>query len=162
MKTPRALLASPLRLVVAAACALPLTLVGTSAAHADPAVTTKTSPCQAWEVGACLFYNSNGAGATYGFGINVPDLSGYSYSCGAGNECRVNYVFSGGAGSGVSVKNNAASVSNGYEAQEVTVFYNSNFSGPRQDIDPTMKAVNLNSTLKNEDASLYAAPICDC
>lgn len=74
----------------------------------------------------------------------MPDLSGYKFT-------------SPGNGQGQGVKNNAASaVSN--VCMTVTVFYNSNYSGPR-DAFNYRNAKNLEETY-NENASVYFAKDC--
>ncbi|WP_051858673.1 peptidase inhibitor family I36 protein [Streptomyces cellulosae] len=96
-------------------------------------------------IGACLYYNSNFSGAQF------QDGSGNSQSpenYGAPNW----YTFSGGNGAGLYVKNNAASVYNYDTNYSVTIYYNSNNSGPSQYFKRGTGA-NLNSTLKNNNAS---------
>jgi hypothetical protein len=89
----------------------------------------------------CLYYNSNLAGARF----NDPYTDNYA-----------GWVFkawSGGdAGAGQAVKNNAASVRNYDPYVTGVVYYNSNQAGPSESISPS-SWVNLNSTLKNENAS---------
>ena len=88
----------------------------------------------------CLYYNSNEAGARF----NDPYTDNYA-----------GWVFkawSGGdAGAGQVVKNNAASVHN-YSPVIGDIYFNSNQAGPKQQIAGNTSA-NLNSTLKNENAS---------
>jgi hypothetical protein len=88
----------------------------------------------------CLYYNSNLAGARF----NDPYTDNYA-----------GWVFkawSGGdAGAGQDVKNNAASVHN-YSTVTGDIYYNSNQQGAVQKIAGNSSA-NLNSTLKNENAS---------
>jgi len=89
----------------------------------------------------CLYYNSNLAGARF----NDPYTDNYA-----------GWVFkawSGGdAGAGQAVKNNAASVRNYDTVVTGVIYYNSNQLGASQKIGPSSWA-NLNSTLKNENAS---------
>lgn len=89
----------------------------------------------------CLYYNSNLAGARF----NDPYTDNYA-----------GWVFkawSGGdAGAGQAVKNNAASVRNYDSAVTGVIYFNSNQAGATQKIAPSSSA-NLNSTLKNENAS---------
>lgn len=89
----------------------------------------------------CLYYNSDYAGARF----NDPGMDNYA-----------GWVFkswSGGdAGAGQAVKNNAASVQNYDPKCTAIVYYNSNQAGASQKIGPDDEA-NLNSTLKNENAS---------
>ncbi|MET7288504.1 hypothetical protein [Streptomyces sp. NPDC005573] len=119
-----------------AAAALGVALVAAPAAEA--------AGCNS-SVGACIFYNSNFQGATFW------DPDGTSH--GADNYGEPNwYTFSGGNGSGIYVKNNAASVYNYDSSYSVTIYYNSNMSGPSQYIKRQTGA-NLNSTLKNNNAS---------
>lgn len=113
--------------------------VGLVAAPAAEAVGCNSS------IGACLYYNSNFQGATFW------DQNGNSK--GAENYGAPNwYTFSGGNGAGIYVKNNAASVYNYDTNYSVTIYYNSNNSGPSQYIKRGTGA-NLNSTLKNNNAS---------
>ncbi len=96
-------------------------------------------------IGACLYYNSNYQGAQFQDGAgNSRTPENY----GAPNW----YTFSGGNGSGLYVKNNAASVYNYDTEYSVTIYYNSNNSGPSQYFKRGTGA-NLNSTLKNNNAS---------
>ncbi|MCP2341428.1 CHAP domain-containing protein [Actinomadura rupiterrae] len=91
----------------------------------------------------CYYYNSNEAGSVSDFTGSVGDYGTVQPSC---------YDFKGpGAGQGLCVKNNAASVWNrtGYT---VRVYYNSNYAGASQDFAPGASG-NLNTTLKNNNAS---------
>lgn len=93
----------------------------------------------------CLYYNSS----AYGYGAyfkqtgNISDYAGHYFQ--AGNN--------GSAGAGVSVKNNAAAVDSWYSGNFV-VYYNSgyNCSFACQTI-PAWATVDLNGSLKNNDAS---------
>ena len=91
----------------------------------------------------CLYYNSNGQGAVSDFRGSITNYGGGQPNC---------YEFKGsGSGQGKCVKNNAASAWN-RTGQPVTVYYNSNHSGPSQVI-PDGEPVNLSPELKNENAS---------
>jgi surface antigen len=91
----------------------------------------------------CYYYNSNQGGSLSDFTGSVSDLGATEPSC---------FDFKGpGAGHGVCVKNNAASVWNRTK-YTVRVYYNSNYSGASQDFAPGAKG-NLDSTLKNNEAS---------
>jgi len=74
---------------------------------------------------------------------------------GTGSTC---YVFktAGLAGAGQCVKNNAASVKN-LTAKSVTIYYNSGYGGASQTVPAGGKA-NLNTTLKNNNASHRSTP----
>ncbi|WP_043175178.1 peptidase inhibitor family I36 protein [Streptomyces sp. NRRL B-24484] len=96
------------------------------------------------EVEFCLFYNSNQQGSHMVVQDSTPDLAGYTFT-------------SPGNGRGQRVKNNAASaVSN--VCVTVTVFYNSNYSGP-SDMFNYRNAKNLVNTY-NENASVKFARDC--
>jgi murein DD-endopeptidase MepM/ murein hydrolase activator NlpD len=89
----------------------------------------------------CLYYNSDNTGSVSDF---AGSISNYSPSTGC-------YKFvSSGAGHGVCVKNNAASVWN-RTAAVVTVFYKSGYAGAIDSI-PSGASPNLNANLKNENA----------
>lgn len=107
---------------------------------ATPASATGTGSCDD-TIDACLYFNSNLAGAKYG------DSRGSTRSI-------ENYTgtFGGGNGAGYPVKNNAASVDNMNYNYSVTIYYNSNYGGPKQKISRNSWA-NLNSSLKNNNAS---------
>lgn len=91
----------------------------------------------------CYYYNSDHAGSISDFAGSVADYGTTQPSC---------YDFKGpGAGQGLCVKNNAASVWN-RSSVKVRVYYNSGYAGASQDIASGSK-VNLNSTLKNNNAS---------
>ncbi|WP_433288257.1 peptidase inhibitor family I36 protein [Micromonospora sp. CA-244673] len=91
----------------------------------------------------CYFYNSNYAGSISDFTGSIEDYGTTQPSC---------YEFKGaGAGQGLCVKNNAASVWN-RTSKTVVVYFNSNFAGASQSFAAGAKA-NLNATLKNNNAS---------
>jgi murein DD-endopeptidase MepM/ murein hydrolase activator NlpD len=97
--------------------------------------------CQSGEF--CLYYNSNHEGSVSDFTTSIPDYGATQPDC---------YEFKGaGAGQGLCVKNEAASAWN-RTGQTVTVFYNSGYAGASQSFAAGAK-VNLNATLKNENAS---------
>ena len=112
-------------------------LIPTSAASAAE----RDGVCDAGEF--CLFYNSNGQGSLSDFSGSIPNYGGGQPNC---------YEFKGsGSGQGKCVKNNAALAWN-RTGHPVTVYYNSNYSGPSQTI-PDGEPVNLRPDLKNENAS---------
>ncbi|MDJ0346695.1 hypothetical protein QMK19_34525 [Streptomyces sp. H10-C2] len=89
---------------------------------------------------ACFHYNSGGVGAF----VDIDDCWGYNHA---------NFTFIGpGAGAGLSLKNNAASVTNWTHSNPHYVYYYSDRQGPVQIIGPWVTA-NLNGTLKNQNAS---------
>ncbi len=97
--------------------------------------------CQSGEF--CYYYNSGQAGSVSDFTTSIGDYGTSQPGC---------YDFKGaGAGKGVCVKNNAASVWN-RTSKTVTVYYNSSYGGATQKIAAGGKA-NLNATLKNNNAS---------
>lgn len=97
--------------------------------------------CQTGEF--CLFYNSGQAGSVSDFTTSIADYGASQPEC---------YDFKGtGAGKGLCVKNEAASARN-LTSGPVTVFFNSNYGGASQTI-AAGASVNLNATLKNNNAS---------
>jgi hypothetical protein len=119
-----------------AASAVTMTLVAQPASAAE-----RDGKCDKGEF--CYYYNSNNKGSISDHTKSVPDLGAKQPSC---------YEFRGaGNGKGKCVKNNAASVWN-RTGKTVWVFYNSGYGGASQKIKPGQK-VNLNATLKNDNAS---------
>ena len=105
------------------------------------AATARNGSCEDGEF--CLYYNSDQAGSVSDFNTSISDYGDEQPSC---------YDFKGaGNGKGLCVKNEAASVWNRTDSK-VTVYFNSGYAGPSQTIAANSKA-NLNSTLKNENAS---------
>ena len=97
--------------------------------------------CQTTEF--CLYYNSGHQGSVSDFKGDIINYGSWQPEC---------YEFkSAGAGQGLCVKNNAASVWNRTSAQ-VTVYANSGYKGAIQAFAPGEK-INLNATLKNQNAS---------
>lgn len=91
----------------------------------------------------CLYYNSDQAGSVSDFTGSLGDYGATQPDC---------YEFKGaGAGKGVCVKNNTASVWN-RTGSTVRVYVNSNYGGGTQDFAAGAKG-NLNGTLKNNNAS---------
>jgi hypothetical protein len=86
----------------------------------------------------CLFYNSNIQNAYYPFWDKVANFDGY-------------YFQGAGAGAGLPVKNNAASAQNLQTGLVARVYYNSNYSGVYDNVQPTSWR-NLSNTY-NENAS---------
>ena len=109
-----------------------------------PTADAATGSCASYD--ACLYYNSNFQGAIFG------DSSGTSQ--GADNYGSPNwYTFGGGNGAGLPVKNNAASVWDFDPNYSVTIYYYSNMAtGPSQYFKRGTGG-NLNSTMKNNNAS---------
>jgi peptidoglycan hydrolase-like amidase len=103
----------------------------------------------------CYYFNSNQAGSVSDFADSLDDYGTTQPTC---------FEFKGsGAGKGICVKNNAASVWN-RTGRTVRVYFNSNFAGAHQDFAPGARG-NLNATLKNENAShqlLTPAPPTGC
>jgi hypothetical protein len=91
---------------------------------------------------ACLYYNSNLAGAR--------DADPYTNNYGTTYTFKSYYGGSNGAGQ--LVWNNAASVYNESGCYNLNIWYNSNQAGPVQTIGKSDWA-NLNATLKNNNAS---------
>lgn len=91
----------------------------------------------------CYFYNSNHQGSVSDHKSSVSDLGAKQPSC---------YEYKGeGNGKGKCVKNDAAAVWNRTD-KAVYVFFNSGYAGASQKI-PAGGKVNLNATLKNNNAS---------
>ena len=121
-----------------AAAAAAITVTGTAPAEA---ATARNGVCETGEV--CFYYNSSYAGSMSDFSASVANYGTDPATC---------YVFkSAGAGQGQCIKNNVASVRN-KSSLPVTVYYNSSYTGSAQKINAGT-AVNLNSTLKNNNAS---------
>ncbi|OMI37833.1 peptidase inhibitor family I36 protein [Streptomyces sparsogenes] len=105
------------------------------------ATTAQASPSDCEASSFCFFYNSNQQGSHNALRSSVSDLAGYKFT-------------SPGNGQGKSVKNNAASaVSN--VCMTVTVFYNSNYSGP-SDVFNYRNANNLENTYNNNASVKFA------
>ncbi len=113
----------------------------------DPAfAAARDGKCNSGEF--CYYYNSDNAGSISDFAGSVDDYGTTQPGC---------YDFKGpGNGKGKCVKNNAASVWN-RSGQPVRVFFNSGYSGTYQQVAAGAKA-NLNSTIKNENASHRFGP----
>ncbi|WP_084338037.1 CHAP domain-containing protein [Actinomadura oligospora] len=124
--------------VAGAALSLTVPLVAT-ASHAS--ATGRNGVCESGEF--CYYYNSNLAGSLSDFTGSLGDYGTTQPTC---------YDFkSAGAGQGICIKNNAASVWN-RTGSTVRVYYNSNYGGASQDFGPGTSG-NLNTTLKNNNAS---------
>ncbi len=113
-------------------------LLGATLAVSAPAqaAVAQNGVCESGEF--CLYYNSDRTGSLSDFTGNISDYGTYKFK-------------SAGAGQGQLVKNNAASVRN-LTFGTVTVFYYSNYGGSSQAVAPGA-AVNLSTTLKNQNAS---------
>ncbi|WP_410812164.1 peptidase inhibitor family I36 protein [Micromonospora sp. 067-2] len=116
-------------------------LVGVAVAPGAASAADRDGGCDPGEF--CYYYNSNQAGSVSDF---TDSLDGY------GTTQPTCYDFKGaGAGRGLCVKNNAASVWN-RTSKTVKVYFNSNFGGASQSFAAGAKG-NLNATLKNNNAS---------
>ncbi len=116
-------------------------LAGVTVAAGPASAAGRDGTCDGGEF--CYYFNSNEAGSVSDFTTSMDDYGATQPSC---------YEFKGaGAGKGVCVKNNAASVWN-RTSKTVRVYFNSNFAGASQDFAPGAKG-NLNATLKNQNAS---------
>ena len=105
------------------------------------AATARNGVCDAGEF--CLYYNSDHQGSLSDFTTSIPDYGDTQPGC---------YEFkSAGNGQGLCVKNEAAAAWN-RTSGPVTVYYNSEYGGSKQTIAAGGK-VNLNASLKNENAS---------
>ncbi len=102
---------------------------------------TRNGVCQAGEF--CYYYNSYQAGSMSDHKPSQADYGATQPTC---------YEFkTAGNGQGVCVKNHAASVWN-RTGHTVRVYFNSSYGGSYQSVAAGAK-VNLNSTLKNQNAS---------
>ncbi|MEU7909154.1 peptidase inhibitor family I36 protein [Actinoplanes sp. NPDC049118] len=116
-------------------------LVGVAVAPGAASAADRDGSCDSGDF--CYYYNSDQAGSVSDFTDTQEDYGATQPSC---------FEFKGdGAGKGVCVKNNAASVWN-RTSKTVRVYFNSNLNGAHQDFDAGEKA-NLNATLKNNNAS---------
>ena len=96
----------------------------------------------------CYYYNSNHQGSVSDFTGSIDNYGTTQPSC---------YDFKGpGNGKGLCVKNNAAAVWN-RTSGPVTVYFNTGYAGTSQTIAAGGK-VNLNATLKNQNASHQFGP----
>ncbi|MEU0423747.1 hypothetical protein ABZ235_09000 [Streptomyces canus] len=112
-------------------------------ATAAPASAAINYDCATGEV--CLYFNSSsyGYGAVYVQYDKVPDYQGRYFSSGR----------NGSAGAGVEVKNHAAAVDS-WISSNFRVYYNSGYScSVACQTIPSYATVNLNSSLKNNNAS---------
>ncbi|WP_207948145.1 peptidase inhibitor family I36 protein [Metallococcus carri] len=95
------------------------------------------------ETEVCYFYNSDQQGSVSDFTQSLDNYGSTQPDC---------YEFKGeGAGQGLCVKNNAASVWN-RSTKPVTIYFNSGFAGEQQTVAPGER-VNLVPALKNNNAS---------
>ncbi|MFC5926494.1 peptidase inhibitor family I36 protein [Micromonospora vulcania] len=130
-----------LRRVPSLLAVLVVALVGVAVAPGAASAAARDGACDSGEF--CYYYNSNQAGSISDFTDSLDDYGTTQPSC---------YEFKGaGAGKGLCVKNNAASVWN-RTGKTVRVYFNSNFAGASQDFAAGAKG-NLNATLKNNNAS---------
>lgn len=130
-----------MRKFAAAAAAVLAVGAATVVAAAPARAAERNGVCDSGEF--CYYYNSDNAGSVSDFTGSLANYGSSTPSC---------YVFKGpGNGRGLCVKNNAASVWN-RSAKTVRVYYNSSYAGAYQDFASGAKG-NLNSTLKNNDAS---------
>ena len=135
---PRTLITRSLRGAAIAAGALAAVVATMPTADA---ATARNGVCESGEF--CYYYGSNETGSVSDFTGSIGNYGSTQPTC---------YEFIGaGAGQGLCIKNQAASVWN-RAAGSTTVYLNSNFSGSSQTFATGVKA-NLNSTLKNNNAS---------
>ena len=124
------------------------TLMSTAFGVAAPSAqaATRDGVCDAEEF--CVYFNSNQQGSVSDFTGSISNYGSTQPGC---------YEFKGaGAGQGRCVKNSAASVWN-RASGPVTVYFNSGYAGASQAVAPAAR-VNLNATLKNENASHRFGP----
>jgi Peptidase inhibitor family I36/Stage II sporulation protein len=139
-------------LLAGVVCAVVM-LAGAVAFAGPASAASRDGSCNSGEF--CYYFNSNEAGSVSDFADSLDDYGTTQPTC---------YEFKGaGAGRGICVKNNAASVWN-RSGKTVRVYFNSNFAGAHQDFASGAKG-NLNRTLKNNNAShqlITAAPPTGC
>lgn len=115
-----------------------------------------TTTCSHYDSTLCLFYNSNLGGSHVGIYGQVPNYAVNGPGC-SSQGCPQYIFLTSGSHQYDNVKNNAASVYN--EAGWVYwVYYNSSYSGPRDQWDPEGYGTfygNLNATY-NQNASQLA------
>ena len=134
---------------IGAALALVVSVVATLAtASPAQAATARNGVCETGEF--CFYYNSDFLGSISDHA--AVDLADY------GTDPASCYEFKTPNKNGYSqcIKNNAASVAN-YTGKAVRVYYNSNYGGAYQEIAAGAR-VNLNATLKNQNASHNIGP----
>ncbi|MFB7573774.1 peptidase inhibitor family I36 protein [Streptomyces sp. NPDC093064] len=124
---------------LAIAGTLALAGLGTGLATAGTA-SAAGEPCTSGY--ACLYYNSDYKGAFYRQYFNIPNYASYYFSASA----------AGSNGAGIAVKNNTASVDNWDFYNGIRLYFNSSYLGASQSIGAG-GAANLNTTLKNDNAS---------
>ncbi|MFI0482592.1 peptidase inhibitor family I36 protein [Actinomadura sp. 9N215] len=124
-----------------------IALGGAASAIAPPAAAaSRNGVCESGEF--CYYFNSGTKGSVSDFTGSLSNYGAKQPSC---------YEFNGpGDGKGKCVKNNAASVWN-RSAKTVRVYFNSDYGGHSQDFRAGAKG-NLDSTLKNQNASHQFAP----
>ena len=116
-------------------------LVGAIAVAPSATAAGRNGICETGEF--CYYYNSDNAGSVSDFTTSLGNYGATQPDC---------YDFKGvGSGQGLCIKNDAASVWN-RSSVPVTVYYNSYYGGASQTI-PAGTQVNLNATLKNNNAS---------
>ncbi|WP_420122029.1 peptidase inhibitor family I36 protein [Nakamurella sp.] len=127
-------------------------LVGTAVGLPGPPATAddRDGRCETDEF--CYYYRSDQGGSLSDFSDSLANYGATQPSC---------YEFRGpGDGRGSCIKNNAASVWNRTDVP-VTVYFNSDYGGPVQIVAAGAR-VNLNTTLKNQNAShRFGAPTSD-
>lgn len=127
---------TPIRRLAAAAAATILTSVLVTGVTPPASASEHDGGCHSLEL--CLYYNSGQAGALHDFRYRVSDFAPYRF-------------LGSGKGSGVTVKNNAASASNRDGYFTARVYFNSGYAGPADDVPPLAKR-NLGDTY-NDNAS---------
>ncbi|WP_405938117.1 hypothetical protein OG338_16915 [Streptomyces sp. NBC_00726] len=104
----------------------------------------------------------NPSGSFAQFYGNIYDLAGTYVNYNGASAVHYIYIFlkGQGDGGGQKVKNNAASANNCSTVDGYRVYYNSGYAGHSQSIPhywSCASSTNLDSTLKNENASLHFA-----
>ncbi|NUT41225.1 MAG: peptidoglycan DD-metalloendopeptidase family protein [Thermoactinospora sp.] len=136
---------APTRILMSATAALALSAAVLGAASPVSAA-SRDGVCDTGEF--CYYFNSNNQGSISDFAGSVADYATTQPTC---------YDFKGpGAGKGQCIKNAAASVWN-RSTKTVRVYFNTGHAGQYQDFGPGSRG-NLNSTLKNQNASHQFSP----
>ncbi|MET8584826.1 hypothetical protein ABZX39_28710 [Streptomyces collinus] len=127
------------RNIAAAAVALPV-VVGSLFAATAPASAYASDNCLDSTLCVVFDYNSNLEGASAHFERdNVSNLAGYTFD-----------EYSGDAGYGQSVKNNAASLDNVSPNSYVTIYFNSGYGGSCDSVPPSDLVFRLHNTYNND------------
>ncbi|MEV5374854.1 hypothetical protein B7P34_10680 [Streptosporangium nondiastaticum] len=131
------------RLAVAGAIAI--ATAGSGLLATTPASASAEQFAESCSTGyACLFYHPDYTGAIYKQWDDDPNYGNNHFVTSSSTR--------GSSGSGLVVRNNAASVDNWDFNNAITIYYSPNYQGVHQRI-AAGGAANLNSSLRNDNAS---------